>query len=445
MSVPRPEAASLKSPRKISVTERQLTGGLHVLTARRSEVPLVEVRLVFPMSGRQMSRPADSLVGSESLLAGTAEHDRIALAEAVGRLGGSLGASSAGDNFVLYGSSFADRYRQLLSLMAEVLTSATYPAGEVEGDRDRSADEITLALSRPETIASEALSHRLYGSHPYGVSLPRPEAVAEVTPARLKRLHSSLLRPGGAHLVVVGDLTPARAAGVAEEVLGDWLSRAGKATAALPRLPRLEAGPLELVDRRGSVQSNIRIAGRMPGRLDPDWPALAVANAILGGMFTSRLVENLRERNGYTYSPHSLVHHMRAGSTGTIGADVSTGVTAAALVEARYEIARLATAGVTEAELEAARRYLVGIFLFQTATQSALASTLGALAATGVEPEYLTSHPARLARVTKQEVDEAAARYFSPARLVTVVVGDGNAIAEPLLGLEEVDLAEAPA
>ncbi len=444
MSESRPSVAPLKAPRKLKVDETTLEGGLQALTVRRSEVPLVEVRLVFPMSGRQMSRPAYPLVASESLLAGTPRHDRIELAEAVGRLGGNLGASASGDSFVLHGSAFAARYRQLLQLMAEVLTEASYPPEEVEGDRSRSADEITLMLSRPETVAAEALGRQLYGRHPYGTPLPRPDEVRAVTAARLRRLHASLLRPAGAHLVAVGDLTTKRATGTASEVLGAWLAGGPSSRSELPKLPRIERGPLGLVHRPQAVQSNLRIAGSMPSRLDPDWPAVATAVAVLGGMFTSRIVENLRERNGYTYSPYAVVRHMRAGSTGTIGADVSTDVTAAALVEARYEVARLATGGITEAELEAARRYLVGSFLFQTATQAGLASTLGALAAAGVDPGYLSSHPARLAKVTRQEVGEAARRYFSPSRLTTVIVGDADRVADRLADLEEVAVVDSP-
>ncbi len=441
MSLPRPEVTPLKALRKVRVDERELGGGLRSLVVKRSEVPLVEVRLVFPLSGRQMLRPAVPLVSSEAILAGTARHDRISLAEAVGRLGGTLGASAAGDTFVLYGSAFSQRYRQLLELMAEVLCTAAYPAEEVAADRARSADEMTIVLSRPETLAAEAVGRRLYGSHPYGAPLPRPEAVAAVTAARLKRFHSSLLHPSGAHLVVVGDLTATRATGLASEVLGEWLETPPASRSALPSLPAVATGPLELVDRPGSVQSNIRIAGPMPSRLEPEWPAVAAVNAVLGGMFSSRIVENLRERNGYTYSPYSSVRHMRAGSSGSIGADVSNEVTAAALVELRYEIARLATAGVSEEELQAARKYLIGTFLFQTATQASLASTLAALAATGVDPGYLSGHPARLARLEKSEVDAAARRYFSPSRLATVVVGEAEAVAGQLGELEQIELS----
>jgi predicted Zn-dependent peptidase len=149
-------------------------------------------------------------------------------------------------------------------------------------------------------------------------------------------------------------------------------------------------------------------------------------------MFASRLVENLRERNGYTYSPRSSIRHARAGSSLVVTADVGKEVTAAALVEMRYELGRLAVGGVSDAELDSARRYAIGTFTFLTATQSGLADTLAALLLDGVGPGYLVSHPAAIAKTTKAEVEAAARRYLAPAELVTVVVGDADEVARPL-------------
>jgi predicted Zn-dependent peptidase len=229
---------------------------------------------------------------------------------------------------------------------------------------------------------------------------------------------------------------------MAEETMSGWSHSAGGDKArSLPAPPTVKSGPIVVLDRPGSVQSNIRIGGVMAQRGDEDWPAAALANAIFGGMFNSRLVENLRERNGYTYSPSSSARHLRAASTMGIGADVSTSVTAASLVETRYELGRLVASGVTDEELEAARHYLVGRFLLETATQAGLASTLAALTVSGVGPEYLWSHPVRITKATKSAVDEAARRYWAPSALATVVVGDAESVAGPLSFLDDITIA----
>ena len=209
-------------------------------------------------------------------------------------------------------------------------------------------------------------------------------------------------------------------------------------------MPPPEPGPLVLVDRPGSVQSNLRIGATAPGRQDSDHPAASLANLVFGGTFASRLVANLRERHGYTYSPRSAISHDRAGSWLALQADVATAVTAQSLMETRYELARVALDGVTEEELDSARRYAVGTFSFVIATQAGLASTLSALAIAGIGPGYLQTYPAAIIRTTKEEVDAAANKYLAPTRMVTVVVGDAATVAGPLAAVEQ-PIAEAAA
>lgn len=438
MSDDRPRLGPLVAGRAPAVREEELAGGLHSLAVARRGVPLVELRLVLPLRAAQLTHVADALVLSESLFSGTERHDRTSLADSIGRLGGVLGANLSGDCFVLSGSVLAENLPGLLGLVAEVLVSSRFPSAEVAGDRARIGDEVTLMLSRPETVAAEALSKRIYGRHPYGAELPRPDAIAKVTPARLRRLSEALVRPGAAHLVLVGDIQPARALKTAEYALSEWLSLAPATGEVLPRLPSVKRGPVELVDRPESVQSNIRIGGAAPSRASTQWPAMALANAVFGGMFSSRIVENLRERHGYTYSPRSSVEHLRAGSSLSVSAEVSTHVTAEALLETRYELGRLATGGVSEEELEAARRYSLGAFAFRTATQAGLASTLAALAAGSISPGYLKSYPGQIRRAGRDEVDEVSSQYYAPSRLVTVVVGDAAVVGRRLSLVDEV-------
>lgn len=433
-----PAPGRLRPPRMPTLTEVELTGGLHSIVVRRPQVPLVHLRLVFPLPAGEVSRPAGPLVMSQSLLSGTDRHDREGLAAALERLGGRLTASVLDDHIVLSASSLAGRFRDLLGLTGEVLTEATYPAGEVKADRARTSDRILLLLSHPEVLADEALAARLYGRHPYGARVPRPDALMKVGATTVRRLHRSLLQAKSAHLVVVGDVQPKRALAAVEEELGEWLGTSAAGFPPLPPVPYLTPGPIGLVDRPGSVQSNLRLGGPIAERSSPDWPAALVANEIFGGMFTSRLVENLRERNGYTYSPRSTVSHRLAGSTLSISAEVSREATAAALVETRYELGRISTTGVTEEEVETARRHAIGSFLFRIATQGGLASMLATLAVEGVRPGYLSGLPKRVARVKTREVDEAARAYLAPSAMVTVVVGDADAVGRPLSLLDAV-------
>jgi predicted Zn-dependent peptidase len=426
----RPPIGRLVAPTAPRLLEASLPGGIHTLVVRRPSVPLVEVRLAVPLAADQIRKPAPVSILSRSLFAGTDRHDRVALAGAIEDLGASLDAHVGEDRVILSGAVLAEHLKELLALLVEVITSASYPPDEVKADRNRAADETLIALSQPDVVAAQALRRRLFGSHPYATPMPPPAALRRVDAAAVHALHPVVLNPAGAHLVLVGDLQPSRAVGLAEEAMAAWT-----VTDEAP-----PADPLDLVPRPASVQSNLRIGGSFARLGEPDWPAASLAEQILSGMFSSRIVANIRERNGYSYSPRSFVRHGRAGSSFTMAADVATGVTGPALVEIFYELGRIATLGITEEELEMARRHSVGRFSFETASLPGLATTLANLAIRGVDLGYLTAYPKAVIAATKQMVDEAAARYLAPSRLVTAVVGDPEVVTGPLSALGEVAL-----
>jgi predicted Zn-dependent peptidase len=416
-----------------------------LIAVRQPRVPLVEVRLAIPNSVEHIVRPAATLVGAESLFAGTAHHDRASFAMAVERLGGHVGASIDNDRFQISGAVLAENLGPLLDLACEALMTATYPASDVRSDRERIADEIVIARSQPEVLAGEAVRKRLYAGHPYAVGLPTPAAVRRVGAAALRSAHENLLHGGGAHLVLVGDINVGRAAQTARDALGPWLDSIGATAAPLPPLPPIRRGPFLLVDRPGAVQSNLRLARQAPTRSDPSWPAAVLANLALGGMFASRLVENLRERHGYTYSPHTSINHGRAGSSFSIQAEVATPATAASVVETLYELGKFAVLGIEPAELESARRYALGTLSYSLTTQAGIAGTLARLAVDGMGTDYLGRYAAAIAKVQKDEVDAVAASIFAPSDLIGVVLGDAGVIGEELARVTPVEVQSLPA
>jgi len=430
------------------VVESRLDGGLRLIVARRATVPMVHVRLAVPLSEDALARRAALAVLDESITAGTERLDRSALAAEVQRLGGQLSLEIGRDRALLRASSLAEHLGTLLELVAELLTQAAYPPDAVRGDRRRVAEEIVLARSEPAVLAAEALDRHLHRGHPYRLGLPNPGAVRRVHAGELRALHHEILaRPEAAVAVVVGDVEPAMGADLVASAFAPWLStvaKAGSEPEPLPGpLPPPPAGPTVLVARPGALQSNIRLAGLAPSRRDPDWPAGALANLAFGGLFSSRLVENLRERRGYTYSPRSSVEHFLAGSRFVVTLDVATEVSAPALVEVAYELGRAASTGFGEAEVADARRYALGSLVLSTATQAGLAGWLATLALEGLDPGYLSRYAQALVSCDDQAVSAAARRLLAPAGLVTVVLGD-PAIEGPLGTLGPVRCAAGP-
>src|SRR5262249_25899341 len=158
--------------------------------------------------------------------------------------------------------------------------------------------------------------------------------------------------------------------------------------------------------RAASVQSSIRIGGPAVRRDDPRYPALQLANLLYGGYFSSRLVRNIREEKGYTYSPRSRIEHGIAGSTLVVEADVAAEVTAPALLEMWYELGRLSTLAPTDQDLADARQYAAGTLAMTIAHHGGLASTLIALDGVGLDLAWICEHPRLLADVTAKDIYE---------------------------------------
>jgi len=426
-----------RKPRALRVVEETLDSGLRVIAVRKPGIPLVEVRLRVPFLSAKAAHPARAAVLGETLATGAADLDRAGLAAAVQGLGGDLSVAVDADRLVLSGSVLATNLRGLLDLAGSILVEPAYAKQEVALERDRLVENLVIARARPSVVASEALAHRMWGDHPYAVDLPQPDAVAEVRPGKLRALHEALVRPAGAVLVLVGDLTPARMIAAARTALAQWTGK--PAAQKVSPLPTTPGGPLLIVDRPGSVQSSLRLGGPGLTRTDPGYPALQLANLVFGGYFSSRWTENIREDKGYTYGPHSRVDHHALGSTVGLDVEVATEVTGPSWLETVYELGRLASLPVTQAELDSARQYAIGTLALSTATQAGLASTLSSLSAAGLGLDWVTEHPARLLAVTVDEVAEAAARFFAPTAFTSVVVGDAEQIRGPLATLTAVE------
>jgi zinc protease len=427
---------------ELAVTEETLPNGLRLVVVPRPGVPLVELRLRIPFAAATARAAAQhtarASVLSGAVLLGTGTHDATGIAEALQAHGGELSVSTDPDRLLFATTLLAEGLAPVLGVLAEVLTDATYPTDRVEAERARVAERIAIARSQPGIIARTALAARRYGPHPYAEQLPAAELVTAVGSRALRKLHQERVLPAGSALVLVGDLDPAAAVDAVGTALAGWTGE-GTAVAA-PPVPQLLPGALQVVDRPGAVQSNLRLGGPAPSRTDPDLPAVRLANMVYGGYFSSRLVENIRERRGYSYSPRSSVDHLAAASSFLVEADVATEVTGPAFLETWYELGRMALTPVSEEELDAARRYVLGSMALSTATHAGLASTLSALTGSGLPPQWLAEHQQALARVTVEEVQEAARRFLQPGGLTAVTVGDAGQVADPLRAFGPVEV-----
>lgn len=438
-----PAVGVVRVPDVPAVGERKLANGLAVMAAVRPGVPRLELRLRIPIAtARPSGDGARERLLSDTITLGTTERSATGVAEELQRLGAGLRAGATADELLISGSTLMETAGPFLELVKEVLTGATYADEEVAIAAGRAAQEATIVRSQPTVMAGDGLAARLYGKHPYGRPTPPPASYEGVGAAALRRLHASRVVPAGSSVVLVGDARPPELLELVSGAFADWRGE-GPSTTPKPPAPPASA-PTLLIDRPGSVQSNLRLGGPAVGRAHPDHARLQVANVVFGGYFSSRLVANLREDKGYSYSPRSSVSHRRQASELVVAAEVGTDVTVPALLEVRYELARMAAGSLAPGELDAAKRYLVGTLALATQTQSGLATYLSALTADGLTIDHLVNYPRAVSGVTSDDVMDAALRYLGPRGLQTVIVGDATAVERPLATLDELDIQPVP-
>jgi zinc protease len=438
---PLPDLGAHRAVDDLSTVDTVLDNGLRVLAVRRATVPMVELRLRIPFGTGEAddpARPARAELLAETLLTGTATRDRVRIDTDLALIGGDLAANVDPERLSIGGSALSAGLDALLAVLADVLTGAEFPESELVRERDRLVERIGMARSQPGVIAREALQRKRYGDHPFAHEMPEAADVATVGRDEVRALHRDAVVPGGAALILVGDLDPDAAVAAVAQALGGW----GGAHPVVPMrpLPALTPADLTLVGRPGAVQSQLRLSAQVVARTDPRYPALQLANLVYGGYFSSRLVENIREDKGYTYHARSYLEFTPGGATLLVETDTASEATAPALLEVRYELARLGLVPPTDAELESVRQYAIGSLLIATSSQAGLAGQLSGLLAVGLGPDWLRAHPERLAGVTAEQIADAALEFFHPGRFTGVVVGDADLLTPSLRALGGVEL-----
>ncbi|MFC6093631.1 pitrilysin family protein [Saccharothrix sp. BKS2] len=440
---PFPELGEQRAAADLDTVDTTLANGLRVIAVRRSSVPLVELRVRIPFGD-----PATSSTGSthaaraellaSTVLTGTATRSRVDVDTELALVGGELDAAVDPERLSFTGNALVAGLDTVLDVLRDALTGATYPDHEVERERERLVERIRLARSQPSVIARESLQRHLYGDHPYAKEMPEADEVSSVTRDDVLALHAAAVLPRGAVLVLVGDVAPDAAVRAIENALGGWTAE-GAAVTPSP-LPVVRGGDVLLVHRPGAVQSQIRLAARGLVRTDERYPALQLANLVYGGFFSSRLVENIREDKGYTYHARSYPEFTPGGAALLVDADTASEATAAALLETRYELGRMALVPPSEAEVDTTRRYAIGALLTATSSQGGLASFLVNLAGLGLGVDWFLAHPGRLASVTVEQVAEVALEFFAPSAFTGVLVGDADKLTPQLRALGGVAL-----
>ena len=420
-----------------SVTRTRLDNGLTVLVADLPGRPLVSASVVVPVGAAD--EPAGdggaAVLAARALTEGTEHYDAVGLTEAGERLGASLHAEAGWDATSIGLDVPSARLGPALELLAEVLLRPTFPASEIERLRDERLNDLLQAQADPRRRADETFIGTIYAAaSPYH----RPAGGSRDTVERLddtvaRRAYERILDPARATLVVAGDLGGQDVVEMAQRLLGEWARHPSAAGPAVVVDQGAGTGRLvRVVHRPGSVQTEIRIGHPGLPRRAPDYHAVTVMSAILGGLFNSRLQMQLREAKGYTYGVGAGFEMRRGAGPFTARTAVNTEVTVPAIVDMLAELERMRDTRVTDAELAAARDFLVGVFPLRFETPGAVAAALSGLAVHGLPLDELTDYRGRVEAVDIDAVEAAARGHLAVDRAAIVLVGDVDAFGADL-------------
>lgn len=420
------------------VERSRLASGLELFTAKHGSVPLVTARIVLNVG---VSREPAELAGVAHLVAhtidaGTTHKDAQRLSWELELLGAHLEVSTGFDATAISVTAATDRLPQALALLCEMVTDARFPESDVSRVRTEQLGELEQRRSDPRSLASDQAIRFIY--QPDSVyarsALGSDETVMRLTAGDVRSFYYDHYSPRNAALILVGALDAASVA-AAQECLAQWWSE--PAPVAAPNYGSLaKSSAVHIIDRGGSVQSEIRLGHPGPARDDPDFFALQVVNSILGGAFTSRLNMNLREKHGFTYGVRTQFAFRRGPGPFIISTAVASDVTARAIGETLKEVGLLRSEGPTQEELGNTINYLTGIMPLELQTTDQLAGKLSELFVYGLPDNYFATYRDRIAAVTLEDAVRVGRQHIQPERFTYVVVGDPAIIEEPLKSLE---------
>lgn len=433
----RTKPPALGAPPKVSlppIVTRQLANGLKLMVVEHHELPIADFVLLIGSGGT--TEPAGKM-GAANLTAamlreGTTTRKSLEIADQMAFLGVSLNTGSSWESTTLTLHTPTAQLDSALALFADVALRPSFPANEFDRIRKTRLTELLQLKDQGPAIANIAYPAIVYGkSHPYGARLlGTEESVAGLSVADLQSYYGTNFRPNNATLIVVGDVTPAQIEAKANQYFGAW-QRGDVAPVIYSDPPKPGTTAIYLIDKPGAAQSSFRIATVGVPRSTKDYFALTVMNTILGGSFTSRLNNNLRETKGYTYGARSQFDMRRSAGPFIASAEIVAAKTDSALIEFMKELNAIRQSVPAE-ELSKAKRYLQLALPADFETTQQIAGALVPVAMHALPLDYYNNYVQNIEAVTQADVQRVAQQYVNPGALAVVIVGD-KATIEPTL------------
>ena len=436
----RPAPGATRDYRFPAFEHLTLPNGLALVVAPVSKLPVVTVLALIDAGAATDPSGQEGVarLTAQALAEGTERRDGAQLAEQFERLGTALDTGADWDGTTIRVTVTSERLAEAMRLLAEVVRTPSFPQREVERLKQERLAELLQQQAEPRGLADDMFDRFTYvPSSRYAL----PDGGVESTVSALHRgvvdeFYRARYAPGATTLIVVGDVTMDVVRSMAGDAFGTWAGTPAERRAVSDQPARLDR-TVHVVGKADAPQSELRVGHVGVPRLHPEYFPILVMNAILGGLFSSRINLNLREAHAYTYGAFSSFDWRRGAGPFSVATAVRSDITDAAMREILLEIERMRAEEVTDAELTLATSYLDGVFPIRFESTTAIANALGSLITYGLPSDYFDRYRANIRSVTAGSVLEAARAHVRPEHLQIVAVGDPAVIRGPLeqLGL----------
>ena len=416
------------------VTRLTLPNGLRVLVAENHNAPLIAMRTLVRSGADQDNAELAGLAAltADLLDEGAGSRDAIRLAEDIGLLGASLSTGADWDATYISLDVLSRNAGDAVAMLADVSHRASLPQNEFERVRSERLTEILQQRDEPAAIAGKRFASLLYGTGVYGNSIiGTAESVARIGLDDVRHYYARHFLPNNTSVIFAGDFKAGEAVRLAESMFADW--KPGAEPHRPPVSPlRFEASRIYMIDRPQAVQSEIRVGHVGVPRSTEDYFALSVMNALLGGVFNSRINLNLRERHGYTYGARSTFAFRRQAGPFVVAAPVRNEVTRESVTEILSELRRIRTGDIEDMELNDTKSYMMGVFPATVQSAGDVAGRLLDMELYGLPENYFDRYRENIGGISKDDIARVATKYLDPDRALIVIVGSAKQIREPL-------------
>jgi len=435
-----PPYGAMKQLAAPHVTVVKLDNGLTVWLVPEAGFPKVAVTLAIRggYTGDPKDRPGFADLIAATVTQGTRNRAAKQVAEDLQAAGGDLAGNATPDSILIETSVLSSKADTALQILADVMQQATFADQEVAIAKSNLSSALQANEADPSFLGRRALYRALFGQHPYAITSPTEETITKTTAADLRAEYARRFRPDRTLLIAVGDFSEQSLLAAIHASFTAWKSGGAAGTIDAGKPAALVSKAIVYVPRANSVQTALYLGTLGPNRSAPDYAAARVGNALYGGMFGSRLVNNIREDKGYTYSPGARLTLNRDTGILVTRADVRNAVTGASFNEITYEMNRMATTAPDSDEVDRAKRYVLGSLALQLQSRAGVARQLANLWIDSLPPEELALQGQKIEKVTPQDIQAAGRKYFPAWRMTVVAVGEEQVIKDELspFGLE---------